>query len=412
MKLTKEEEILLEGKKGYVLQKAMELLVGLGECFSADKMIPISSVLFIGSDTQSTGKYTKKYIKDIASTGAKFIVPTFSDIGAMDICDWKEFGFSLEQYEDHKALSDAFANMDGFLCFTCAPYLIGHTPRMGEHIAWGESSAVIYANAVLGARTNQESVFTQLASALTGKTPNYGYHLVENRRGTVKVIVDTVVRGCFNYHTLGFHVGKTVRDEVPIFTGIPASITRDELVSLGAALATSGGVTHYHIVGVTPEAPTEKNASGGNKITSSYTYKVGEREINATQESISNATFKDIDVAVFGCPHLSIEQIKKYVEILNGRKIKTGKEMWLQASHVVKQYAKDMGYFQILKKGGVKILSGVCSACFPGSLMHQKGIKVVATDSAKLSVYTVENQNLICLYADSKEIIDAITTDV
>jgi predicted aconitase len=152
-------------------------------------------------------------------------------------------------------------------------------------VAWDESSAILYVNAVLGCRTSREGGPSALAAGPTGRTPAYGYHLDENRHGSIKIRVNAKLSGETDYATLGYFAGKIAQDRVAIFSGIPPSISQHELKCLGAALATSGSAALFHVVGVTPEAPTEELAAGFKKISASDIYEFNLAEVKKTEES-------------------------------------------------------------------------------------------------------------------------------
>lgn len=257
MMLTKEEKAMLGGQSGYAVQKSMEILVALGEIYEAQKMVPVSHAHLVGFLTHEGAG---PFIQEMANKGAKFTVPATGNFVTFDLLHWKEMGISEQLFKEQMAILDAYEKMGAIISPTCTPYLVGHAPRMGEHIAWAESSAVIYANSVLGARTNREGGPVPMAAAITGRVPMCGYHLDKNRRGQVKIVVTTTLRSITDYATLGYFTGKIVQERSPVFFGIPGGVSCDQLKALGAALATSGAVTLFHVIGVTPEARTERDA--------------------------------------------------------------------------------------------------------------------------------------------------------
>ncbi len=178
MDLTKEEYEMLEGKYGDSVRKSMEILVGLGECYDAEKMVPIASAHLLGG--ASDGRGAALFVRELADKGGKFVVFTDTNVSSIDPSAWKEIGISEKSAQEQTAMTDDFAKMGALICNTCSPFLIGNVPRMGEHVAWSESAAVIFANSVLGARTNREGAPASLAAALTGRVPAYGYHLTQN----------------------------------------------------------------------------------------------------------------------------------------------------------------------------------------------------------------------------------------
>jgi predicted aconitase len=410
MKLTKEELEMLDGKYGDAVQKAMELLIGVGECFGAEQMVTVASAHMPNANPVSAGKGGTNFIKDMAGRGGKFVIPTTTNPACLDPWAWQEMGFTEELHRDHVALSEVIAKMGGFLCNTCTPYLIGHAPRIKEHIAWGESSAIVYANAVLGSRTNREGGPTALAAGLTGRTPFYGYHLDENRYGRLKIIVNVNLKGDTDYATLGYFVGGIAHDRVPILNGISPSISQDDLKCLGAALATSGGVAHFHVVGVTPEAPTEEVASGFKKISSFDTFEFGSKELTKTEESLSKIGPEDADLVVLGCPHSSINQIKKYAEAFSRRKAKNNVEIWILTTNSIKKYAEDLGYADIIKSTGARLVSNTCPTGMPRDFFKRHGYSAVATDSPKMVYYISGTKDVPCYYGTLDKFIDFITS--
>jgi hypothetical protein len=409
MKLTKEENEMLEGKHGNAVQKALELLIAVGECYGAERMVPVSSAHLSCANPVTAGKGGTIFIKNMAKGGGRFVIPTTTNPTSLDPWAWREMGFSQEIYQENAALSGALAGMGGYLCNTCIPYLIGHAPRLGEHVAWAESSAIIYANAVIGARTNREGGPTALAAGLTGRAPAYGYHLDENRRGQIKIRVDARLKGDSDYATLGYFGGKVAQNRVPIFTGIPPSVSQDELKCLGAALATSGSVAHFHVVGVTPEAATEEMAAGFTKIDSSDTFEFNLKELRRTEESISKIGPEDADLVVLGCPHPSIRQIKRYAEAFSGRRARSSAEIWILTSNLFKKYAEDLGYGDIFRSAGVRLASNTCPSPMPRDFFEKRGYRGAATDSPKMVYYISATKGIPCYYGSLEKFIDRVT---
>jgi len=410
MKLTREEQEMLDGKNGDAVQRAMELLVAVGECYGAERMVPVASAHLVAANPVNAGKGGTRFIKEMAEGGGKFVVPTTTNPISFDQWMWREMGYSEELYQEQVSLSGVLAKMGGFLCNTCTPYLIGHAPRLREHIAWGESSAILYTNAVLGSRTNREGGPTGLASGITGRTPAYGYHLDENRYGTLKIKVNTDLKGDTDYATLGYFAGRVAQDRVPILVGIPPSISKHELKYLGAALSVAGSVALYHVVGITPEAPTEEIATGGKKITSSDTFDFGSKELKETEESLCKVEPEKINLVILGCPHASIEQIKSYAKTLSDRRINNNVEIWILVSHIIKQYAKDIGYASIIESSGAKLVSNTCPSPMPRDFFNQQGYNAVATDSPKMVYYVSTTQNTPCYYGSLDKFIDIVTS--
>ena len=243
MHLTNEQEKILNGEKGEVLERLFRLLVRLGEIYNADKMIPVGSVQVAGVSYKSIGDPGTEFLEDLSSKGAKVKVLTYLNPAGMDLENWKALGFPEDFAKNQLRIMNAFKKMGIVVTSTCTPYLAGNLPRFREHIAWSESSAVSFSNSVIGARTNREGGPSALAAAICGVTPNYGLHLWENRQPTVKIKVDVDLSYNSDFGALGWYVGKQVKNKIPYFSGIKEANT-DQLKALGAAMAASGAVAH------------------------------------------------------------------------------------------------------------------------------------------------------------------------
>jgi predicted aconitase len=189
MKLKREEQAILDGKEGRAAQKAMEILLALGKIYGAERMVPVASVQIAGVSYDNLGDAGLQFLAEMAEGGGRARVLTTLNPAGMDVENWQALGISAEFAEKQEQVIEAFARMNVITTCTCTPYLTGNVPHYGEHIAWAESSAVCYANSVLGARTNREGGPSALAAALTGLTPEYGYHLDAPRLPGVTVEV-------------------------------------------------------------------------------------------------------------------------------------------------------------------------------------------------------------------------------
>lgn len=410
MHLTREESEMLEGKLGSPVQKSMELLVRFGEIYGAERLTSVSSTHLVGGSIISDGKAAALYVEELANKGGKFVVNTTLDPGAIDPFYWRDLGISEECFRDQLAYSKLYKQLGTIMCHTCTPYDIGHTPRMGEHIAWGESSAVAFANSVLGARTNRESAPTAIASAITGRVPLCGYHLDQNRYGAVKVLVSANLEDGADYGSLGYFVGELVQDQVPVFIGIPPYVNADQLKALGAAMAVTGAVALYHAVGITPEAQTEEKAFGPKRPGESNIIEVDDREIRTTMEKLSTSSTDEVDLVILGCPHSSISEMKDIAELLSGRKVASSVELWIFTSVPVIAYAERVGYKDAIEKAGGKIIRETCPWCWEDRILSRLGHKTVATNSAKSANYIpfYGNDKLMCHFGSTKRCVDAV----
>jgi len=372
MHLTKEQEKILNGEKGEVMERLFRLLVRLGEIYNADSMIPVGSVQVAGVSYKSIGDPGTEFLEDIASKGAKVKVLTYLNPAGMDLENWKALGFPEDFAKNQLRIMDAFKKMGIVITSTCTPYLAGNLPRFREHIAWSESSAVSFSNSVIGARTNREGGPSALAAAICGVTPNYGLHLWENRQPNFKVKVDVDLVYNSDFGALGWYVGKQVKNKIPYFTGIKDANT-DQLKALGAAMAASGAVALYHVEGLTPEADNVKKEKL-EKIS------VGKTEIKETYEKLN--TGKNPDIVIFGCPHASLREISALADRLEGKHLK--RPVWICTSRMVKEAAERMGYNEIIAKAGGSIVADTCMVVSP---IEKMGYKTTGVNSGKAANY-------------------------
>ena len=372
MYLTKEEEKILDGEHGEVIARMFRLLVRLGEIYGADRMIPVGSVQVAGVSYKSIGDPGTEFLEDIASKGARVKVLTYLNPAGMDLENWEKLGFPEGFAKNQLRIMNAFRQMGIVVTSTCTPYLAGNLPRFREHIAWSESSAVSFANSVIGARTNREGGPSALAAAICGVTPNYGLHLWENRQPTVKVKVDVDLGYNSDYGALGWYVGKQVKNKIPYFTGIKNANT-DQLKSLGASMAASGAVALYHVEDLTPEADLveKKNLE---------TITVTRKEIKETYDKLN--TGEQPDIVIFGCPHASLREISALAGRLEGKHLK--KPVWICTSRMIKEAAIRMGYDAVITKAGGSIVADTCMVVSP---IEKMGYKTTGVNSGKAANY-------------------------
>lgn len=372
MHLTKEEEKILDGKKGEVMERLFRLLVRLGDIYGADKMIPVGSVQVAGVSYKSIGDPGTEFLEDLASKGTKVKVLTYLNPAGMDLEDWKELGFPADFAKNQIRIMDAFRRMGIVVTSTCTPYLAGNLPRFREHIAWSESSAVSFSNSVIGARTNREGGPSALAAAICGVTPNYGLHLWEERQPTVKIKVDVDLNYNSDFGALGWYVGAQVKNKIPYFKGIKNANT-DQLKALGAAMAASGAVALYHVENLTPEADLVEK-KGLEAIS------VGKSELKEIYKKLN--TGKEPDIVIFGCPHASLREISTLADKLEGKHLK--KPVWICTSRMIKEAAVRMGYNEIIAKAGGSIVADTCMVVSP---IEKMGFKTTGVNSGKAANY-------------------------
>jgi predicted aconitase len=399
MNLTDAEKMMLEGSEGFAVQKAMELLVRYGDALGAERLVDTNNVC--GAVTAPTPeKLEMVKIKGLEhALNAGFSEMNLDSETVIEVPRVKVYTCQLIQrfgpdtaglHEGSRELLDLQEESDKFfgargvhIMATCTPYQVGNVPVKGEHCAWMESSAVVYCNSVLGARTNTEGRESTGAASLTGKIPYWGYHLTENRFGTHLVEVEVPTDSMMDWGLLGYYVGEIIQDDIPVLRGLLSQPDLAKLKHFGAAAASSGGVEMYHIPGVTPEAPSIESAFGNREPVQTLRY--GKEERRTAYENL-NTTAKDlnVDFVMLGCPHDSIEQVWQATRLLEGKRLHSATELWIHTPRALRELADRSGYTKIVEEAGGHILSDSCPAI---SRLMPKGTKVVATDSAKQAHY-------------------------
>jgi len=376
MNLTKQEQRMLDGEEGYAVRKSMEILVALGDIFGAESLIKVGSVQVAGVSYHNLGDAGLEFLNELAKDGRVRVLTTLNPAG-MDLENWRQLGISEEFAMKQNQVIDAFESMGILISCTCTPYLIGNLPRYGEHIAWSESSAVTFANSVLGAKTNREGGPSALAAAFVGKTPNYGLHLDENRIPDVHVKVEADLKKLSDWGALGYAIGKKAENKIPFITGIKEAET-DDLKSFCASVVTYGAKPLFYLKGITPASETVHAPK--NAIT------IEESDIKNAYDNI-NDQISDIDFVCVGCPHCSIKEIAQIADLMKGKKVADNTELWVATSRTAKQLADKRGYTQTIEGAGGKFACDTCMAVAP-----LKGrFKALATTSAKGCFYSRQN---------------------
>lgn len=370
IELTEKEEKMLSGEKGDAKREAMEILVALAKIYNAEKMIPVKSVQVSGVSYKTIGEAGLIYVKKLAEHGARVVVPTFLNPAGMDCLQWQKMGVPKNFADRQMKIIRSYSKMGIELSCTCTPYLAGVRPKKGEHIAWAESSAVVFANSVLGARTNREGGPSALAAAICGVTPNYGLHLDENRIAEVLVDVKAKLKSINDYSAMGYYIGKLVGQKHPAFKGIPGA-TEDQLKSLGAAMAASGAVALFYAKGRTPEW---KVSDSPEKI--SFT----EKELKETKEELDSE--EKPELVTIGCPHASLKEIAKVTKLVSRKKPDV--HFWVCTSRKVRKKAVEKGYVKKIEKAGGLVLADTCMVVSP---IWEMGFRVSAANSAKAAKY-------------------------
>lgn len=392
MNLTDGEKSILDGAKGEVHREALDYIVQFGEAFDAEKLVdivychyPAEMGIYAGSVEDAV---------EYASRGCRVYVPTTSSTLCADLERPSITGIPKKLFELQSRIEKAHRDMGILETYTCTPQQLGFIPPFGSYIASVESSAIIYYNSVLGCRTNRGGLFTQY-SAITGKYPLMGYLLDENRKGTHLFYIDIPPEKLSTYDSwcaLGFHIGSIVGSEVPVITGINPQ-RQEWMIGFGAALATSGSVTLFHIPGVTPEARSVDDAFKGAKPKEIHIVTID--DINRVHEKLTNIKVGDeIDFVTLGCPHYNLEQIRYVADKLRGKRVKPDVRFWVCTNRMTRKQAEYSGYVKTIEDSGALVVADTCpvESHMRKSTCREYGLKVpnveaMVCDSSKMIRY-------------------------
>ena len=378
MYLSREEEAILDGESGDSMRKAMELIVALGKVYDADGLIDITSAHISGASYKTIGDGGLRYLEDVAK-GSKVKVPSTLNPLGMDRERWAEMKISKEFAEKQLRIIELYEKMGVRSTCSCTPYLHDNVPKLGDHVAWAESSALSFVNSYIGARTNREGGPGALAAAIVGKTANYGLHLDENRVPTV-VIDAHIENTLFDHSLLGQAVGKMIGSGIPYYRNISPDIEQTKMMA--AAMAAAGSVAMFHIENVTPEAKL-------HDVSKLEVIHIGRKELEDAKDSLNTAS--DVQLIAFGCPHLTEREMTEMAAFLDGKKKRKDVDIWFCTSSDVRARCPDQ--VKILERFG-PVLADTCMVVAPIESNYSR----TGTNSAKAGNYlpTLCSQKVMC----------------
>ncbi len=366
MYLTRDEERIYEGELGWAKKKAMEILVAIGDLNDAARLIPVKSAHISGVSYRTIGD-AFVFIQDL--DGSVAVDATLNPMG-MDRALWRAMGITEEFAERQSRVLAAYSRLGISPECTCVPYLLaGVRPDTGSHLAWAESSAVLYANSVIGARTNMEGAPSALAAALIGKTPLYGLHMDDNRLPGLKVKVDCALTDA-DYSALGYLIGDLAEDRIPLIELSGSLPDRDELKHLSAAIGATGAVGMYHVKGVTPEAI--------RGIDESYI----EEEVEIERRDLDDVyEYCDPEVIAIGCPHCSHTELRQICRYLKSGGKKVRRDVFVFTARRIRDQLLDVVYE--IERYGVRVICDTCYVVSP-AFEHYRSL---LTNSGKMKRY-------------------------
>ena len=408
MILTNEEEAMASGKYGAGIERCMDILIKFGEAFDAQKLVKISSAhVFNAFPTNLLTEMTQ----DVCELGAFTTIHPFMSLS--DPINWRKMGiaegfFAQRKTEQEERLK-IYNKIDLFQTYTCSPILVGNVPKMGDYVSWFGSSVQVFINSVIGARQNRDGAVVNMAAAITGRAPYYGFYLPENRFAEVLVQfadVDIDSLKSTDYGAVGYYVGNIAQNRSVAINGLE-NAGFQEVRFLLTPLSTSGAVCICHIIGFTPEAPDLATALGGKKP--QETIVITQKEIDKTKDIFGKPGNDNADLSIFGCPHCSIQELKTLAFLLKGKKVSANKRLWIATGGQIKNLAEKMGYLKIFENSGA-VVSSSCMATIPDCPIPED-VKVVATNSFKTAHYVtaISKGRIKVVIGEPEECIGSVT---
>lgn len=405
MQLTGEHKAILNGDRGKLLQEAMLNLIKCAEALGTDTLIPVTSAHTSFLTVDHLARCFSPRCIELSSNdldsfeklllNCKSPVKTTINPGIIDVDKWKEMGSDEDSYIEVKKVITTANHCNILSTFSCIPYITDNIPMFGESCAWSETSAVLYANSFIGARTNRESYETSLYSSLLGLTAKYGMHIDENRYGTDLVEVKCDINNEVDWGVLGYFIGKSIGIGVPVITGLRIP-TVEEAKQMAASVNVPGGLSMMHIVGVTPEAPSLEVAFSENKPRRTFVFDE-EAKFKIYQELTHNP-YGDVDMVFLGCPHNTLYEIKEICDLLNSRHVANNVKCWVMTTSSIRSIAERLGYSKILKESGVELLADGCLNMYYSYGGHDRpSLNRVVTNSVKqaFSVHRAFGSNTV-----------------
>ena len=384
LELSSGDQAMLNGRHGPATQMAMEILVRMAEIFTANELLDISAAHI--DSTIYIGDAGLEYAERLADLGARVSVPTTLNVSGLDEQRWQEWEVSRDWAQAARRQMAAYQSMGAIPTWTCAPYQTRWQPRFGQQIAWGESNAIVFANSVIGARTERYPDLLDICCAITGRAPAAGLHLTENRAGQILInlveIPEVLQQVDEFYPVLGHLVGRIARDRVPVLAGIKAEPTSDQHKAFGAAAASSGTVALYHMLGVTPEALTLRSAFQGNEPEDTIDITLDDLRIGRSE--LTTSLGEQLDMVVLGCPHFSIEEFKKLAPLVAGKRSHPQVLFHITTNRLQLEQADQEGLLEPLRDFGARFTTDTCILATP---MLNPDIKNLMTNSGKYAYY-------------------------
>ena len=404
MLLTPDEERLLAGAAGEGTRFAMSIVVEYGTAIGAQRLLRITrahvdSCLYQGESGQD-------FVERLLRGGTRVGVPTTLNVGAVDLMHPGLNRGDAESVQAGRNLMDAYRRLGCRPTWTCAPYQLADRPAFGEHVAWAESNAIAFINSVVGARTDRYGDLIDICAAITGRVPDHGLQRSENRRGEVVFDLAELDPAWFSeellWPLLGIVVGRLSSNRVPVIAGVSGTPTEDSLKAFGAAAASAGSVALFHLVGVTPEAPTLEAAL--HNLPPRDVVRVDKPMLREAAEQLSGSRDGELVAVTVGTPHFSRSEFEALIRLIDGRRRSASVDFYVNAGRGTLNDLERDGMLQPLLDFGVEVVTDTCTYLKP---IMRRSEGLVMTNSAKWAYYAPGNLGYEVLLAGLSDCVES-----
>jgi predicted aconitase len=384
LNLSDRDRAMAGGEGGPAPALAMSILVRMAGVYGATELMDISQAHI--DSTIYLGDATLEFAERLAALGARVAVPTSLNVSGVDECGWKDWAVKPEWAAKAARQMLAYERMGAVPLWTCAPYQTHMRPVFGQQIAWGESNAISFANSVIGARTERYPDLLDICCAITGRVPAVGLHLTANRGGQLLLrlagVPAVLQQDDQFFAVLGHLVGQLAGESIPVIDGITSPPAEDQLKAFAAAAASSGRVALFHMVGVTPEAPTLDAAFHGRAP--EHTITITGADLRAARRQLTTADGRDLDMVILGSPHFSLAEFSLLAPLVAGRRAHPRVKFLITSSRLMKERARETGVLAPIMAFGAQITLDTCILASP---MLPPEIETLMTNSAKYAYY-------------------------
>ncbi len=395
------EQAMLEGEHGAAVGLGMRIICELAKTLGAERLIPITQAHIDGCLYH--GQASLDFVLHLQKLQARVAVPTTLNVGSLNLLHPNLNRFAESTRSAMQQQMQAYTELGCEATWTCAPYQLPSQPKLGEQIAWAESNAIVYANSLLGARTNRYGDFTDICAAITARVPYVGLHLPEARRGQIVYDLSQVAHFFEDesaYAVLGHLIGQNCADQIPVLLGLPAQTNQDHFKAFGAAAASSGALAMFHAVGFTPEAPSLEAALQHQPAPQISLTPEAMRLARAELSTVKNGT--RLDAISLGTPHYSLAEFQILLEYVAGQKVAV--EFFVNTNRFVKSQLEAQGLLEPILQAGITLILDTCVYLAP--IMAAEA-KTVMTSSAKMAYYAPANLNMGVAFGSTFECVQS-----